>query len=738
MVESLFIVLVVILLALAVFDLVVGVSNDAVNFLTSAVGAKAGTFRAIMIVASLGIFIGAISAGGMMEVARKGLFFPGKFSFQDIMFIYVVVMLSDVLLLDIFNSLKLPTSTTVSIVFELLGASMAISLLNMYHADVPLGDWGEYINATKALQKIMAIFLSVGLAFAFGWVVQFVLRTLVTFDYMRFKKLGGSLFGAVSVVIVINFIINVAFKNSPLKEWDSISWMIANFHLVSLLSFVLSAGVFLVLAKGNFDPFKFITFLGTFALAMAFASNDLVNFIGVPVASYDAFVIWKDSGIPAKEFMMTPFMEEGLPANQWFLVLAGLIMGSTLWLSKKARKVIQTSVDLSRQEGGKERFKPNEPVRWVVRGISGFANRFVKIIPDQVVNTIDNRFNRKPVMELSASDAPAFDMVRASVNLMVAALVISWGTAYKLPLSTTYVSFMVLMGTSLADRAWNRDSAVYRVSGVFAVIGGWFITALAAMSLAGFFAWIVYSFELIGVALVIAMVISGIVLVNKLTKETQSDGEPASALPEEWQSCTQEAFESELKVHVTQRLDWFLTFNAAVLEGLTVNSAKKLKPVLNRVSEYGVDAVSWQDRLSRELAIHKKGGKGRGKSLMKLARMEEGLFTEAEQLTRDCRDHLLNLHRPLAKEQILRLQAVNDGLKKEVEGLKLTLTDDTVQPTDAQELHDSLALSMEAQINGLIEERYNFKNSVMYFDYLDAMRDCLRILQEMTALAKHR
>ncbi len=736
MVETLFIALVILLLALAIFDLVVGVSNDAVNFLTSAVGSKAGSFKAIMIVASLGIFVGAISAGGMMEVARKGLFFPGKFSFQDIMFIYVVVMLSDVLLLDVFNSLRLPTSTTVSIVFELLGASMAVALLNMFHNNVSLNEWGEYINATKALQKIVAIFLSVGVAFLVGWIVQLALRTIVTFDYMRFKKLGGSLFAGISLVIVISFIINVAFKNSPLKEWEFIAMLIEHFALVSLAVFALSVPVFYVLAGGKFNPFKFITFLGTFALAMAFASNDLVNFIGVPVASFDAFMVWKDSGIPANEFMMTPFMEDGLPANQLFLILAGIIMGSTLWLSKKARKVIQTSVDLSRQGATSERFKPNEPVRWVVKGISAFANSFVKLIPDQIVNTIDNRFNRKPVMELRTTDAPAFDMVRASVNLMVAALVISWGTAYKLPLSTTYVSFMVLMGTSLADRAWNRDSAVYRVSGVFTVIGGWFITAFAALLLSSFFAALVYSLEFVGIVIVIIVVVLGIVLVNKLTHESERDEKPTSALPETWETLNQEAFEEELCLHVSNRLKWFTVQMNEILAGLKNDDAEALKPILNSASACAADSLAWQTRISHKLALSTRETKERVKVLIKLTRMEEGLFTELMQLIRDCREHILNLQTPLEAEQIRQLQEVNSQLAIRTEELRAFLSGRNSRTKYSQDLDASLATSMENQINGLIEERYNFKNSVMYFDYLDAIRDCLHTLEELTVLAK--
>ncbi len=733
--ENFFLVLVVLLLALAVFDLIVGVSNDAVNFLTSAVGSKAGSFKLIMTVATIGIFVGAVSAGGMMEIARNGLFFPNKFSFQDVIFIYTVVMLSDVLLLDIFNSLKLPTSTTVSIVFELLGASMAMSMLNMYHNEVPLSEWGEYINSTKAIQKIMAIFISVVVAFVAGWLVQFIMRSIVTFEYERFKRIGGSIFGGISVVIVVNFIINVAFKNSPLKYAEPVVWLIEHFWLVGGLVFAATSATFFVLASGRFDPFRFITFLGTFALAMAFASNDLVNFIGVPVASFDAYELWQASDLPADEFYMDAFMQEGVPANQWFLVIAGLIMAVTLWLSKKARNVIQTSVNLSRQSDGVERFQGNSVVRAIVKGVSGFSNAIIKVIPDPVVNTIENRFHRKPVMELEQSDAPAFDMVRASTNLMIAALVISFGTAYKLPLSTTFVSFMVLMGTSLADRAWNRDSAVYRVSGVFTVIGGWFITALAALTISIFFGYIVHAYEFIGVGIVLVLVIGGIILVNRLTNNKEQVPFTPS-LPSNWFNQETVEIKQYLREHTENLFDFYGTFVDDVHVALTNENGKELLGHKKHFEKLQEENATYLVTLSDQLALLEDEHKERGKILVAYFNLESQLMQILHGLTKVASTHVLNMHRPLDQYQLDQLKTLNDSVHRYLANFKRALHASEVEQVSMNQLNDSIFASIELQIDGLIHERYNYKNSLMYFTYLYRLRDSMSVLNELQYLSQ--
>jgi len=734
-VENFFLVLVVLLLALAVFDLIVGVSNDAVNFLTSAVGAKAGSFKLIMTVATIGIFVGAVSAGGMMEIARKGLFFPNKFTFQDVVFIYVVVMLSDVLLLDVFNSLKLPTSTTVSIVFELLGASMAISMLNMYQQEVPLSEWGDYINSTKAIKKIVAIFISVVLAFLAGWLVQFIMRSIVTFEYERFKRIGGSIFGGISVVIVVNFIINVAFKNSPLKSADMVVWLIDHFWLVGAMVFTISSAIFYVLASGKFDPFRFITLLGTFALAMAFASNDLVNFIGVPVASFDAFELWRASGQPADAFYMDAFMEQGLPANQLFLVLAGLIMAVTLWLSKKARNVIQTSVNLSRQRDGVERFQANTAVRLVVKGVSGFANAVVKVIPDPVVTTIENRFHRKPVMELGQSDAPAFDMVRASTNLMIAALVISLGTAYKLPLSTTYVSFMVLMGTSLADRAWNRDSAVYRVSGVFTVIGGWFVTALAALSISMFFAYIVFTYQFVGVGVVLIMVVGGIILVNRLTNNKEQVPFTPS-LPSNWFDQDIHQIKKYLGERTDDLFDFYGTFVDDIHVALSNENGKELVTHKRHFEKLQEENAAYLVTLSDQLALLQDEHKGKGHLLVAYFNLESQLMQLLHGLTDVASTHVLNMHKPLDGYQLDQIKTLNDSVHRYLANFKRALHASEIEQVSMSQLNDSIYASIELQIDGLINERYNYKNSLMYFTYLYRLRDSMSVLNELQYLSQ--
>ncbi|MEE8245545.1 MAG: inorganic phosphate transporter, partial [Pseudomonadales bacterium] len=479
--EDIFLIFVFVLLAIAVFDLVVGVSNDAVNFLSSSVGSRAASFRTIMIVCSIGIMVGAASSGGLMEIAKRGIFNPSFFTFQDVMFIYIVVMLTDVFLLDFFNAMRMPTSTTISIVFELMGAALAISFLRVLDMNQPVAIWMDYLNTAKAMEMVVAIFLSVAIAFVAGWVVQFVVRGLLTFEYKKYGRIGGALFGGVAIVVVVNFIFTVGLKHSPLQDAVLVTLVSNNPALVYSAVFAGSTAMFFGLGGNkNYDAFKTVTLIGTFALAMAFASNDLVNFIGVPVAGYEAFGYWSASGVPADEYFMDVWAGPAGAgtANQMFLIIAGIIMAVTLWTSKKARNVMQTELDLSRQEEGTERFSGNEPARVFVRFTSFIVSLALKLVPLSLRQAIDRRFSTpSPVLIENPDDPPAYDLVRAAVTLTIAAALISLGTAMKLPLSTTYVTFMMAMGTSLADRAWSQDTAVYRVSGVLSVIGGWFVTA---------------------------------------------------------------------------------------------------------------------------------------------------------------------------------------------------------------------------------------------------------------------
>jgi phosphate/sulfate permease len=491
--ENIYFLMIIALVALAAADLVVGVSNDAVNFLNSALGSKAISFRTIMIVASLGIAFGAIFSSGMMEVARKGIFVPGEFYFDEIMIIFMAVMITDILLLDFFNTLGMPTSTTVSIVFELLGSAVAISLIKIGENNEPLTELVNYINTEKATEIILGILLSVVIAFTVGAIVQYVSRVLLSFDFEKKAKWTGALFGGIALSAITYFIFIKGLKGTdyysqiaPIIEGRTFEIL-----FISLVIWTLMSYLTMVVAKANI--YKMIILVGTFALALAFAGNDLVNFIGVPIAAWQSYEAWMGSGVPAGEYAMGALGNK-VPSPTLFLVFAGLIMVVTLWFSSKARNVVKTSLDLSSQEDIKEKFEPHFLSRFLVRSSLMVSNYTATVIPDSIIEKIEKRFE-KPAIDLPKGrkhELPAFDMVRAAVNLMVASVLISIATSMKLPLSTTYVTFMVAMGTSLADRAWGSESAVYRVAGVLNVIGGWFFTALAAFTAAGTVAYLIH------------------------------------------------------------------------------------------------------------------------------------------------------------------------------------------------------------------------------------------------------
>ena len=485
---------------LAVIDLIVGVSNDAVNFLNSALGSKAISFKTIMIVASVGVAVGAIFSSGMMEVARKGIFNPGEFMFDEIMVIFMAVMITDIILLDFFNSIGLPTSTTVSIVFELLGAAVAIAILKVYSSGDPLSNLLNFINTSKATEIIFGIVVSVLIAFTVGGIIQWITRFLMTFNFEDKNKWYGAIFSGIALTAITYFIFIKGIKGTTYAD-DNLSllngltikdflelkvgWIIVVSSIFwSLLSFVM-----IKFLKTNI--YKLIIIVGTFALALAFAGNDLVNFIGVPVAAYNSYLEWSISGIEASNFPMD-ILATKVPTNNFLLLCAGLIMVLTLWLSSKSKSVVQTSIDLSNQNSVNERFKPNFISRIIVRYGIKTSSLISSSCPDKFKNLVNERFNQSNTLlnKIDIKERPAFDMVRAAVNLMVASVLISIATSMKLPLSTTYVTFMVAMGTSLADRAWGSESAVYRVAGVLNVIAGWFFTAIVAFTAAALVAFL--------------------------------------------------------------------------------------------------------------------------------------------------------------------------------------------------------------------------------------------------------
>jgi len=499
--EQYYILLVGVLFVFALFDLIVGVSNDAVNFLNSAIGAKAAPFWVIMIVASLGILGGALSSDGMMEVARKGIFVPSMFSFHDIMVIFIGVMLTDVLLLNTFNSFGLPTSTTVSIVFELLGGAVSMAILKLNEASKPLSDVLQYINTEKAITVVTGIFMAIVIAFIVGAIIQWIVRMVFSFDYKKAISRWGSLYGGLAITIITYFMLIKGAKHASFMTPDLQSFIKNEI----LLLWVISIGFWTLLLQilnwvFKINVLKIVVLAGTFSLALAFAGNDLVNFVGVPLAGLSSFDIFSSLGETTGVFSDTFSMDAlagKVETPMVFLLLAGMVMVMTLWLSKKARNVTKTTLNLSSQQAGDEQFGSSGFARVIVRSVVNTSDKAGKFVPQGIKSFVSKRFViPKETVSTADADKASFDLLRASVNLIVASILITIGTSYKLPLSTTYVTFMVAMATSFADGAWGRETAVYRITGVFTVISGWFLTAFIAFSVTAIIVYVINKGEI--------------------------------------------------------------------------------------------------------------------------------------------------------------------------------------------------------------------------------------------------
>ncbi len=601
--ETFYLLIVIFLFVLAVFDLMVGVSNDAVNFLNSAIGAKAASFRTILVIAAVGVLLGASLSNGMMDIARHGIYQPEHFYFAEIMTILLAVMLTDVVVLDVFNSMGMPTSTTVSMVFELLGGTFALALVKSWSDDA-LG-LGEYLNTDKALSVIMAIFVSVAIAFFFGMVVQWLARLVFTFNYRKHMRYSIGLFGGVATTAIIYFMLIKGLKDSSFMTGDTKAWVDEYTPALVGACFVFFTILMQVLHWLKVNVFKVVVMLGTFALALAFAGNDLVNFIGVPLAGYSSYLDLQSSGATPDTLVMTSLLDSA-KTPWYFLIAAGLVMVYALMTSKKAHAVIKTSVDLSRQDEGEEVFGSTPVARTLVRISLNISNAVMKVTPESAKKWIDTRFRKD---EAIIADGAAFDLVRASVNLVLAGLLIALGTSMKLPLSTTYVTFMVAMGTSLADRAWGRDSAVYRITGVLSVIGGWFLTAGAAFTICFFVALFIHFGGAVAIVILIAVAVfslirSQVLYKNKKKRETLSptvtrllkttDSNEALALLREH---TREEL-SKVLVYVEDNFNRAVTsFMSENLRGLrrAMGSIKFEKKQIKQMKRIGTVAMSHLD-----------------------------------------------------------------------------------------------------------------------------------------------
>ena len=583
--ETIYLAIVVFLLCLAVFDLFVGVSNDAVNFLNSAIGAKVAKFRTVLIVASAGVAIGAVMSSGMMDVARHGIMQPANFSFYDVMTIFLAVMVTDVIVLDMFNTLGMPTSTTVSLVFELLGGTFVLAAIKIA-ADPTLG-FADLLNTDKALSVIVAIFVSVAIAFFFGMIVQWLSRIVFTFNYKKHSRYSIALFGGIAFTALSYFIFLKGLGKSRFIAEGVRTWIDSNISLLLLYTFIGSTIMMQVLHMLRVNVFKFIVLMGTFALAMAFAGNDLVNFIGVPLAGMDSFrdYMANSNGIGARDFMMTSLMESAQTPSI-YLLAAGVVMIVAMATSKKARNVIKTSVDLSRQDEGDEMFGSSRAARSIVRVTQDGNGWVMQYMPKSISRWIDSRFNKQ---EAELNDGAAFDVVRAAINLVLASMLITIGTNYKLPLSTTYVTFMVAMGSSLADRAWSRESAVFRVTGVISVIGGWFITAAVAFGACALVCLIMFYGGILAKILFMVLVVALLIKSNRKYASKEKEGEKEDVFRLMMRTRDPEIVLDLLMKHVS-RTQSFMTrfaideFNN-IIDGLENERTRTLRKVSNELSK---------------------------------------------------------------------------------------------------------------------------------------------------------
>jgi phosphate/sulfate permease len=730
---DIYLIMIIALAILAIGDLMVGVSNDAVNFLNSALGSKAISVKKIMILASLGVLVGSVFSSGMMEVARKGIFNPEMLFFSEIMIIFMAVMITDILLLDFFNTLGLPTSTTVSIVFELLGAAVAVSLIKI---SANAGDFSElinYINVSKASQIILGIVLSVFIAFSIGALVQFIARTLLSYNYEKKSKWVGSIFGGVALTSITYFILMKGIKGtSYAKEtYDIIggstisAFLESEVFMISAVSFILLSIIsYFLIFSFKVNIYKLIIGVGTFSLALAFAGNDLVNFIGVPIAAWQSYEAWVASGISADMFSMEVLATK-VPTPNLLLFIAGMVMVITLWISSKAKKVTKTEIDLARQRDTKERFEPNFLSRGLVRFAMNASKFTSAIVPSKLREKINSQFE-VPVLQMSSKKAlelPAFDMIRASVNMMVAAILISIATSFKLPLSTTYVTFMVAMGTSLSDRAWGSESAVYRVAGVLNVIGGWFFTAFIAFTACGLVAFLIH----LGGPTAIAILIFGAILIlvrNYVSHRKDLEFEKNSEVLTKSESNSVIGLIEESRSNVSKASKKIKSIFSTSIEGLAhgnLDNLKKNKKSVEKLSEEVEDLRN--DLFYFIKNLDEDTIKAASNFYINMLTQLQDITESLQYISKITYKHVNNNHKLLTYNQIKELLEINSKCSSLYDDIKNLFSVSNFGELKSilerkQEFVDFLEEKIDIQISRTKKEESSPKNTTLYFSLL--------------------
>ena len=744
--ESIYFLILIALIGLAFADLIVGVSNDAVNFLNSAIGSKVLSFKTIMIVASIGIFIGCVFSSGMMEVARKGIFNPGEFMFSEIMIIFMAVMITDILLLDFFNTIGMPTSTTVSIVFELLGASVAMALIKIGVDNGSFSDLAIYINTSKATQIILGILLSVFVAFTIGAIVQWISRLLLSYDFKTKATWIGAVFGGIALTAISYFILMKGIKGTSYagESFNLIGGItIKDFLESNVISIIAYSSViwsfisYILIHFFNVDIYKVIIGVGTFALALAFAGNDLVNFIGVPIAAWQSYEAWVASGVPADEFSMQVLATKVATPN-FLLVIAGAVMVLTLWFSKKAQRVVKTELDLSNQGEVSERFNANFLSRFIVRVASNLSNLFNRILPSSVNSVIEQRFEIPEIFtkKISQNNRPSFDVIRASVNLMVAGILISFATSYKLPLSTTYVTFMVAMGTSLSDRAWGSESAVYRVAGVLNVIAGWFGTALIAFTAAGVIAYLINISELMIAVLLFFAILLLVRNYIKGNKEKEKENTVEEILVQAESSSLQGVINESAK-NISKLTNRSSKIFNNVIKGLSSHDLTELKKNKDQIAKLSKEVDNLKDKLFFFIRNLDESSLSASNFYINLLGSLQDITQSIEYISKISHKHINNNHRKLTLNQIRDLLAIEEVMSELFETVSSTFKNKSFNDIETINLTKNKTIGLlEEKIQSQISrtrtlEEKSPKNTTLYFSILQESKDLMKALTSL-------
>lgn len=736
--ENIYLMMMVALVVLAVADLIVGVSNDAVNFLNSAIGSKAIPFKGILAIASVGVFLGAGFSSGMMEIARSGILNPSEFYFNEVMIIFMAVMITDILLLDFFNSIGLPTSTTVSIVFELFGAAVIMGLIKIGSSDTQsFTDIVHYINGQKVPEIIIGILLSVVIAFTCGSIVQYFSRMLFTFQAEKQLKHFGAVFGGISLTAISYFIFIKGLQGTPFYHVfegfleNNNLWLIIGGGFVF---WTLFSHLFIRVFKRN--VLVVVIGAGTFGLALAFAGNDLVNFIGVPMAAYHSYMDWSTSGVAPNELLMVS-LKENVPTETFLLFTAGTIMVLTIWFSKKSRSVSETEINLARQGESHEKFDPNLLSRMLVRGSTQIAMFFEYIMPKSLQEKIDKRFE-KPVIDLprhKSYELPAFDTIRASINLTVSGILIATATSMQLPLSTTYVTFMVAMGTSLADRAWGRESAVYRVAGVLKVIGGWFFTAIVAFIAAGTLTYLIY----IGGSSMIAVLLLMAVLLlvrSYMAHKKKSDSKVDETGLKKTESKTVQGIIHESAENISNVVSRTNKIYTDVLRGLAKQEAKRLKKSKKGVKKLNDEVEELRDNIFYFIKnLDEKSVRGSNFYIIILGYLTD-VTHSLEYMSKASYKHVNNNHRALRFNQIKDLQEVSRSLQELLKDIEEIFHHKEFERigkvlTRKDEIFANLSNKIQKQIDRTRTEESSPKNTTLYFSLLLETKDMVTALMNL-------